>query len=75
MPKRYSAKQIVKVLEKANFIHISQKGSHIKFSKKVNQKTLIVIVRNHKEVAVGTFSSILRQANMTIPEFEKFEKS
>lgn len=72
MPKLYSARVILSTLKRANFIIVSQKGSHIKLSKKVSDKTLTVIVPNHQEIAQGTFSSILNQANMTKEEFEKF---
>ncbi len=34
----------------------------------------VIIVAFHKEVAVGTFSSILRQAGMTRESFQKFLK-
>ena len=33
MPKLYSSKYIIKVLEKHKFIYVSQKGSHIKYRK------------------------------------------
>lgn len=72
MPKLYSARTILSALKRANFIIVSQKGSHVKLSKKLTDKTLTVIVPNHKEVAQGTFSSILNQAAMTKIEFEKY---
>ncbi|PIQ77161.1 hypothetical protein COV82_05735 [Candidatus Peregrinibacteria bacterium CG11_big_fil_rev_8_21_14_0_20_46_8] len=50
MPKLFSSKQIIKVLEKKGFIFISQKGSHMKY---------------RKEIPHGTVRSILRQANMS----------
>lgn len=74
MPKLYSARIILSTLKRADFVIVSQKGSHIKLSKKFSNRTLTVIVPNHKEVAQGTFSSILNQANMTKEEFEKFVK-
>jgi predicted RNA binding protein YcfA (HicA-like mRNA interferase family) len=74
MPKLYSARVILSALKRADFIIISQKGSHIKLSKRVSKKVLTVIVPNHKEVARGTFSSILNQANLTQEGFEKFVK-
>ena len=74
MPKLYSARVILAALKRADFTITHQKGSHIKLSKRVSDKALTVIVPNHKEVARGTFSSILTQANMTEKEFEKFVK-
>jgi predicted RNA binding protein YcfA (HicA-like mRNA interferase family) len=74
MPKLYSARVIIAALEKAGFSIVSQKGSHIKLIKKNNDKIFTVIVPFHKEVAIGTFSSILRQAGMTKINFQKFLK-
>ncbi|MEA3355709.1 MAG: type II toxin-antitoxin system HicA family toxin [Patescibacteria group bacterium] len=70
MPKRYSAKVILKKLKKLGFTKVSQKGSHIKLRGLIEGKLQTVIVPNHKEVAVGTFSSILKQANLSKQEFE-----
>lgn len=72
MPKLYSAKAILSILQKSGFSIVSQKGSHIKLQKMTPHKTLTVIVPNHKEIAVGTFSSILKQAEMTKAEFTEY---
>lgn len=72
MPRLYSARVILKTLKKAGFNIISQRGSHIKLVKRYKEKVYTVIVPNHKEVALGTFQSILKQAGMTKEEFEKY---
>ena len=72
MPKRYSGKKIIKTLENAGFYQISQKGSHIKLRGLRKGQLRTAIVPNHKEVAVGTLQSILRQAAMTREEFESY---
>ncbi len=72
MPKLYSAKETLKALHKAGFEIYSQKGSHIKLRGIHNGRFQTVIVPNHKEIAKGTFSSILAQADMTRQEFEEF---
>lgn len=74
MPRLYSARVILSALQRAGFSIISQKGSHIKLYKREGDKNFTVIVPNHKEVAIGTFSSILNQAGMTRKELEKFIK-
>lgn len=71
MPKHYSARTVLSALQKAGFSILSQRGSHIKLSKRTSLGTLTVIVPNHKELAIGTFSSILKQANMERKDFEK----
>lgn len=74
MPKLYSARIILSALQRAGFTIVSQKGSHIKLYKRTETKTFTVIVPNHKEIAIGTFSSILGQAGMTRKDLEKFIK-
>lgn len=74
MSKLYSARIILSALQRTGFIIVSQKGSHIKLYKRELDKNFTVIVPNHKEVAIGTFSSILKQAGMTKKELEKFIK-
>ena len=72
MPKLYSAREILSVLKHAGFEIVSQKGSHIKLRGIKEGKLRTVIVPNHKEIAKGTFSSILLQSEMTKKEFEAF---
>ena len=64
MPKRYSAKELIKILKKLGFSKISQRGSHLKMRGIIDGKLQTVIIPMHKEIAVGTLSSILRQANL-----------
>lgn len=70
MPKLYSSREVLKVLKKAGFYQISQKGSHIKLRGMYKGKLQTVIVPNHKQIAWGTFQSILNQAEMNIDEFK-----
>ena len=74
MPKLYSARVIITALLRAEFKVVSQKGSHIKLIKHSSTKVLTVIIPNHKQIAIGTFKSILKQANMEQGELEKFIK-
>lgn len=74
MPKLYSARVVLLALQRAGFSRVSQRGSHIKLFKREEDKIFTVIVPNHKEIATGTFSSILKQAGMGREELEKFIK-
>ncbi len=74
MPKLYSAREVFKTLQKAGFVAVSQKGSHIKLKGVFNNHICIVIVPNHKQIARGTFKSILKQSDMSHTEFESFYK-
>jgi predicted RNA binding protein YcfA (HicA-like mRNA interferase family) len=72
MPKLYSAREIIKALKRAGFTEISQKGSHIKMRGVWRKKTQTIIIPNHRQIAFGTFQSILNQASMTMEEFKTF---
>lgn len=69
MPKLYSSKEIESVLKKLGLVFASQKGSHGKFKHKDGR--ILVLPMNRKEIPIGTFRSILRQANISLQDFEK----
>ena len=71
MPKLYSAKQVIKALKRLGFEVASQKGSHIKLKKTVDGNTFSPIIPNHKEIAMGTLQSILRQAGIAKEELDE----
>jgi predicted RNA binding protein YcfA (HicA-like mRNA interferase family) len=63
-------REIKRKLEAAGFREISQKGSHVKFSKETKEGRWTATVPNQREVTVGTIRSILRQADISPEEFE-----
>ena len=69
MPKLFSSKQIIKVLQKHGFILISQHGSHVKFRKMGLEVRTTIVPDNKKEIPRGTFKSILRQSGLEEKDF------
>jgi predicted RNA binding protein YcfA (HicA-like mRNA interferase family) len=67
-----SGKEIVKIFELLGWEVSRQRGSHIIMTKQGEIITLSV--PNHREVARGTLRSLIRSANLTIEEFNKFIK-
>ena len=57
-------------LERAGFEETGGKGSHRKFVKRHPEGIITAVVPKHREIAVGTLRSILRQAMLTPEEFE-----
>jgi len=55
MPKLYSSSDIIKVLQKQDFVYISQKGSHVKFRKNDNPTLTVIVPAAQKEIPFGTF--------------------
>lgn len=72
MPKLYSGQKIIKALIRAGFYTVSTKGSHVKLRGIRFGKLQTVIVPKHKEVAVGTFKSILKQAAIEFEELRRY---
>ena len=70
MPKRYSAKQVIRGLKWFGFVKVSQRGSHIKFRGIVDGKLQTAIVPDHKQLALSTFNSVVRQSGLSKPTLE-----
>jgi predicted RNA binding protein YcfA (HicA-like mRNA interferase family) len=64
-------RQVKRKLEAAGFAEVSQKGSHVKFVRHADEGTRTAIVPLHREVAVGTLRSIIRQAGIEPDEFDR----
>ena len=68
MPSKYPVlkpNEVIKKFEKKNFVFVSQKGSHRKYSDGVH----VVIIPMHDEIAKGTLKSILQQVEISLEEF------
>ena len=71
MPLRPLAyREVRRKLLAAGFSEISQRGGHVKFAMTASGETRTVIVPDHREVAIGTLRSILRQAGLTPDVFD-----
>ncbi len=68
MPSKYpilTPDETVRLLKKAGFQFVSQKGSHMKYS----DGTHTVIIPRHSEIKRFTLKSILDQAGISIEDF------
>ena len=66
---RVSADEVIRALERLGFVQIRQRGSHITLKKKTSAGDIGCVVPLHRELAIGTLRSILRQAAVTPEEF------
>ena len=64
-------REVKRKLEAAGFVEHSQSGSHVKFVRQTGASVAIAIVPHHREVSVGVLRSILRQAEMSLDEWER----
>jgi len=74
MPKPYSLRLILKVLESKGFFFVSQTGSHAKYRKDSKPPLTVIVPKHGKEIPYGTFRSILRQSGLSESDFKKGEK-
>jgi predicted RNA binding protein YcfA (HicA-like mRNA interferase family) len=68
-PKSLPYREVKRKLEAAGFEIVTQKGSHVKFIRRDTDGIRTAIVPAHREIAVGTLRSILRQAGITSEDF------
>jgi predicted RNA binding protein YcfA (HicA-like mRNA interferase family) len=73
MPKasRVSGQQAIRALERMGFIQVRQRGSHVVLKKQMPEGDSGCVVQLHRELAIGTLRGILKQARVTLDEFEK----
>jgi predicted RNA binding protein YcfA (HicA-like mRNA interferase family) len=67
--RRVSGDQTVEALRKLGFEQVRQRGSHVVMKKQLPEDAIGCVVPMHKELAVGTLSSILRQAKVSADQF------
>lgn len=70
MSKLLSSEQIIKTLLKSGFKFVSQRGSHQKYQK---EGFTVIVPSPRKEIPIGTFRSIVRQAGLSVNDF--FDKT
>ena len=63
-----SGREVVKAFEKIGYVFDRQRGSHI-ILRQQNPPHRRLTVPEHKEVAKGTLRAIMRQAGLTVDEF------
>jgi predicted RNA binding protein YcfA (HicA-like mRNA interferase family) len=64
-------REVKRKLETAGFQEVGQKGSHVKFTKMTKEGLRTAIVPRHREIAIGTLRSVLRQAGVEAKLFER----
>jgi predicted RNA binding protein YcfA (HicA-like mRNA interferase family) len=69
-PRPLPFREVQRRLEAAEFRLVRSKGSHVKFAGVTDQGTRTDIVPDHRDVAIGTLRSVLRQAGLTWEEFD-----
>jgi predicted RNA binding protein YcfA (HicA-like mRNA interferase family) len=64
-------REVKRRLEAAGFAEAGQKGSHVKFIRRVGIAVDTAVVPRKREIPVGTLHSILSQAHIELDDWEK----
>ncbi len=65
-----SGREVCTILAAEGFVEVRQRGSHIVMQKQSGNTTTTVPIPDHKELKVGTLSSIIRQSGLSRRLFE-----
>jgi len=60
VPRDINASELIKLLERCDYVVIRQTGSHIRLSKTIDDKEHAITVPNHKPIKIGTLHSIAK---------------
>ena len=63
--------QVVRVLRRAGWVVVRQRGSHIRLQKTTPDETLKIVVPAHRPIKRSTLSHIIKQAKLTVEEFNE----
>ena len=66
----YSAKFLIRILERNGYIFRRSNGSHYIYYHQQKRKLIVVPVHGNKDLPKGTFLGILRQAGLSKDEIE-----
>ena len=65
--------EVIKRLKRAGFIGTRKKGSHVRLEKYTSDKTIKLTVPLHAELKKGTLNRIIKDAGLTLEEFERLK--
>ncbi len=62
--------RVIRALRRDAWVVVRQRGSHIRLHKRTPDETLKLVVPAHRPIKRSTLSHILKQARLTVEEFE-----
>ena len=65
-----SGLEVIKKLKRGGFVATRQRGSHVRLEKYLNGETIKLTVPFHKEMKKGTLHRILKDAKISLEDFE-----
>ena len=66
-----SGLEVIKRPKRSGFVATRQKGSHVRLERSIEGETIKLTVPLHDELKKGTLLRIIKDAKLTVEEFEK----
>ena len=63
--------KVIQALHRAGWVVVRQRGSHVRLQKHTPDETLKLIVPAHRPIKRSTLSHILKQARLSVDEFNE----
>ena len=70
-----SGRDAVRAFEKIGYRVVRQKGSHIRLRDDKNERHHPLTIPDHKELRSGLLRTLIRDADLTVEDFERLLKS
>ena len=64
-----SGKEALRALERAGFVVVRQRGSHVRVKKVTSEHVIKITIPIHETLDRGTLKGIIRNAGLTVEEF------
>ncbi len=66
-----SGREVIAILAANGFIEVRQRGSHVVIQRRSETATTTIPVPDHRQLAIGTLRSIIRQSGLPKALFER----
>jgi predicted RNA binding protein YcfA (HicA-like mRNA interferase family) len=66
-----SYRKVINALQRAGFVVIRQRGSHIRLQKRTREWVIKITVPAHIPIKKTTLAKILKDANLSLEEFKE----
>lgn len=66
-----SYRKVVNALQRAGFVVVRQRGSHIRLQKRTKERVLKLTVPAHSPIKKTTLARIIKDANLSPEEFKE----
>ena len=65
-------KKVIRAFQRAGFVVVRQRGSHIRLQKRLDDKVIKLTVPAHTPIKRSTLSHIIKSSGLTVEEFMGF---